>query len=531
MKALCGFFKNKVYTGTTLVEVLIAMALMGFVMLSIANFVTKSSVLSASINTRYKEANEVQTLIQEITADLHRGAYISANSYDRRLEYTTYDPSTLVAVKKIYTLTTVGGGNANYYLQLSTDNGNGASLTSVSPYAISPYTKYQLSGSPKFLYAHASNDCIDYVDDNANGVLGAGDSTQTQVNCSTSSSFTVDSSANSPDKSSKVILANFNFTSGTGSPESIRNLPAYLFIAAAPGLVRSIVPSSALSPGVKDPMLVQSFSWDNAVNPLWPSGYSPKGITWDNTHERLLLGNDVAGTIYQTERDGVFINAPITLSSVTAYTRAMAIEDDGQTLDVITFDGTNDQYYSYNLSGTAPLTANTGPTAFSPTVVSGVNNRWHMTYDPQIKNLYITDWNNGSSQARVEEYYNGINGTAGTRSGSVQNTNYWVLPAAFAAAGQIGGLFIDNNTGEFIVARNVVYTSSSSNYIDIYRLTRTGTSTLIFSVNITDLGSSATSTNGYWGMAYDPVLNRLFLCDNVSKKIFEISPPVLISAR
>ncbi len=532
MRSLFRLAKHKIQPGTTLVEVLIAMVLMSFVMLSIANFVTKSNILSASISTRYKEASEVQALIQDMTTDFHRGVYISPNSYDRRLEYTTYDPTSLAAVKKIYTLTPVGGGNPNYYLQYSTDNGTGTTLTSMSPYAISPYTKYQLSGSPKFLYAHASNDCLDYVDDNGNGVLGSGDSTQTQVNCSSTSSFTADSSANSPDKSSKLVLANFNFTSGTGQPESVRNLPAYLFIAATPGLVRSNLPSSVLSPGVKDVALVQSFSWDNAVNPLWPSGFSPVGITWDSTHERLLLGSDVLGTVYQTERNGVFINIPITLSSAIAYTRGIAIEDDGQTLDVLTYDGTNDQYYSYNLSGTAPLTPTTGPTAFSP-VATTQTVRKHLAYDSKTQNIYSATYDTSDTTYKIVEYYNGTNGTAGTRSGTppTLNTHYWTLPAAFTAANPAGGLVIDNSTSDFILARNYVYASGGSNYIDIYRITRLSVATLLFSVNISDLGSSATGTTGVWGMAYDSVLNRIFLCDNASKKVYEISPPVVISSR
>jgi hypothetical protein len=516
--------KGKAHPGTTLVEILIAMALMGFVMLSISNFLVKSNAMSASLSMRFKEANEIHTLIQDIQADLNRGAYISDNSFDKRLEYTTYDPNTLLAVKKVFTLVPVSGSTAPYYLQLSVDG-----AAAGSPYSVSDYTKYQISGTPRFLYAHASNDCWDYVDDNANGVLGSGDSTINLVAaCSASAYGGVTDTSKTPSKSSKVVLANFNFTTANGTPEALRTLPSYIFIAAPPGLVRSQV--AAVAPAVKDPPLVQSFSFDNAVNPLWPASFNVRGITWDTVHERLILGTDALGKLYQTERDGVFINTPLALANAVATPRGVAVEDDGQTLDVLYFDGsTNDYYYQYNLSATPPLSPTVGPTGFSP-ASSAQGNRWHMAYDSNTKNMYLGTYDTSDTTYKIVEYYNGSSSTPGTRTGTTLNTNYWVLPAAFASGAQIGGLVIDNKTGDFIIARNLVYASGGSNWIDIYRITRAGVSSY-FSINLTDLGSTATGTAGVFGMAYAPNLNRLFLSDNVSKKIFEVSPPQVITSR
>src|SRR5689334_7406260 len=77
--------------GFSLSEILIALALMGFVALLITNFLVKSNATTSTVSMRYKEVNEVHALIQDLYADLRQGVYISDNSHRRRLEYTTYD--------------------------------------------------------------------------------------------------------------------------------------------------------------------------------------------------------------------------------------------------------------------------------------------------------------------------------------------------------------------------------------------------------------------------------------------------------
>jgi prepilin-type N-terminal cleavage/methylation domain-containing protein len=129
----------------TLAEMLIALALIGGISLSIANFVLKGNLYAQSMDKRFREAAEIQMLCFDIQQDLKQGASISNNSSDIRLEYTTYNTSG-TAIKKIYQLSTSGG---KQYLQVSTDGGS----TWNSPYRMSSYTAYSLNGSPKFLYA------------------------------------------------------------------------------------------------------------------------------------------------------------------------------------------------------------------------------------------------------------------------------------------------------------------------------------------------------------------------------------------
>src|SRR6478609_3693617 len=107
---------EKKQAGLSLVELIISMALMGMIVLSVANFVMKGTATAGSLNMRFSEASEIQMLVNDIQLDLQKGAYISDNSYDKRLEYTTYT-STGAAQKKIYRIQTISGVQ---YLQLST---------------------------------------------------------------------------------------------------------------------------------------------------------------------------------------------------------------------------------------------------------------------------------------------------------------------------------------------------------------------------------------------------------------------------
>jgi type II secretory pathway component PulJ len=148
--------------GFSLVEILLALVLLGFVTVAMSTFLVKGNAISSAMSQRYREATEAHSVILDIQQDLAQGAYISDNSHTNRLEYTTYDSSGN-AFKKIYRITTISSMN---YLQLSTDGGT----TWGSPYRISLYTQYKLTGTPLFLYAQDANNCTSFVDSNANGV-------------------------------------------------------------------------------------------------------------------------------------------------------------------------------------------------------------------------------------------------------------------------------------------------------------------------------------------------------------------------
>jgi type II secretory pathway pseudopilin PulG len=525
------------HSGLTLVEMLIAMTLMGFVLLSMGNFLFGTNLRSVSVNDRYKLASEVHSLIDDLREDLHRGAYISPNSFRNRLEYTTYDPSTGDAVKKVYgicyyssvqtgstdtTCPLQQSGGTFPYLKRSDDGG----ATWGSPYRISGFNKYRLdnASTPRFLFAHPSNNCIDYVDNNANGVLGSGDTTQTQVSCGTggNSWFGVTTASLNPTYSSKVVLNNFNFTTGTGRPVTERDLPTYIFIAVAPGPVRSNL--AAVAPGVKDTQLMQSFSFDNAVNNMWPAGFNTVDLAWDAAHDRLIIGSDSHSILYTTERNGVFINQPYALNDGKYQARGVAIEDDGNTLHAIS-NTTSERYHRYNLNNVTPLMETAG--GASATFATAQSNRLFMAFASNNRRIYITRVDNDGLFKIVE-----LNGSD-PATPQTETGNKWQLPTAISTASQIGGFEIEPTTGDFLIIRNQVYASGGNNYIDLYRIPRTGGYSLAMtpylSINLTDLGSTATGVLGRFGMTYDASLNRLFLADNVSKRIFEVAPVKVIT--
>lgn len=519
--------------GITLVEILIAMALMGFVSLSISNFVIKSNVQSASLSMRFKEASEVHAVIQDIQADLHRGALISPNSFNRRLEYTTYEPATGTALKKVYaicyysavpasteaTCPLPSGANTLPYLKLSLNGGANWG----SPYRISGFNKYRMTGTPRFLYSNVFNGCYDFPDDNANGVRDAGDATVTQTACGTSpnSSWLVAPSARRPEKSQKVILANFAFTTGTGNPEALRSLPSFIFIAVAPGLVANHA-MAAVAPGVKDQILMQSFSTDPAVNLQFPTGFAVGGLAWDPGAERLFVGSKKGGRIYQTERHGVQINDPIVLSDFTINAGHPAIEADGKSLLVMAYNASvGDQFYRYSLSNESPLSP-----LFAKVPMDGTEGyRFAMAYDNNTPQFFYVVCSSGGN-LRIQRY----NKFTGMRTGTALNIDYWALPAAYNSGIQLGGLFVEPVTGNFYTIRNEVYTSGGRRYVDIYKITRAGAATLDFSIDLTDFNAT-TGNSGFWGMAYDPVLNRIFLSDDNARRVYEIIPPKIITPR
>lgn len=523
--------------GFSLVEILIAMALMGFVMLSISNFVVKSNVNSSSLSMRFKEANEIHAVIQDIQADLHRGAYISPNSFDKRLEYTTYDPVSGNAAKKVYgicyystaqttgTDTTCAASSVTKtipYLKLSTDGGS----TWGSPYRISGFNQYRMTGTPLFLYTPAYNGCLDFVDTNQNGVWSSGEGVSS-VACGTSANsyWGFSSLDMKPEKSSKVILANFAFTTGKGNPEALRSLPPYIFIAVAPGLVRSTM--AAVSPGVKDPMLVQYFSTDPTTNFQFPTGFIIRGLAWDRQHEVLVLSPETGGKLYRTERDGVVVNSPFTISDPNSSVSPwfMTMEGDGQTVMAINNDGSDDyRFYRFTLSGGTTITPITGPI-----LVGNGAYRRAAAFSPKNPNYFYVP-SAATSPYRIEQRDKTSATVAVT--GATVNVDYWELPAAYSNPSYLSGMFIEPVNENFYVLLNNVYTSGGRNYVDVYKIVKsTGTATLDFSIDLTELGSSATGVNGRFQIAYDPDLNRIFMSDRTSNRVYEIVPPKLLSPR
>jgi prepilin-type N-terminal cleavage/methylation domain-containing protein len=507
---LCALKKK----GFSLVELLVALALMGFVSLSITNFLVKSNVTSSSLSARFKEANEIHAWVAEVREDLQKGAFISTNSHKERLEYTTYDNNGS-ALKKIYQIYT-DGTTGKKHMRLSLDGGT----TWQSPYKISGTTKYSLSGSPRFIYLDHNNLCTIHTDNNGNGVLGGGDSYGYSI-CA-SSSWSYGWGVRAPTMAVRLILDNFVFTTGTGSPEAIRALPAQIFIKINPGLVRSY--AAGVSPAVEDPIKDYEILTNSAsvtTNSFFTTTFDPRCAKWDPSRDRLItVGNYTAGgstKIYVTDRMGILINKPISVSPTTLQLTSVDLEGDGN--KVIALDSSLRRVYKFNLTGSQPLTASSTLDLASPSVL--VNQPAAIAYDASTPNdVYVLGIDPSNSAVwKIWE----INFS--TRA----IVTSWTLPGAFnGTTNPAGGLTIEPITGDFLVTRNFV----SSSAIDLYRIKRSDGTTYSgypMSISLTKLGSSATSTFGNWGISYNAMENRIFLADSVADKIYEVVPDRLIS--
>jgi prepilin-type N-terminal cleavage/methylation domain-containing protein len=502
-------FLQKTNSGLTLAELLIALALFGLLSLVFVEVFLKGSATSFTLNSRFKEVSELQSLVQDIQQDLRQGATISDNSHRERLEYTTINGSGS-PIKKIYKITTISG---KQYLQLSLDGGS----SWISPYRISDYDKYILQNNPKFLYATSMNNCTDFWDSTGNGVwLSGSDAAGTYVACPNGTSAPV---LDKPSQATKIDLYNFQFIVTNGHQTTTRALPAHLFINADPGLVRST--AAAVSPAVKDSPLIQKFDTATA-NSLFGTAFGIRQAGWDPVRERLILvGRHSSGNnkFFLADRRGVLINSPLSTFLTTIQADGVAVEASGETILVL--DATAKYVYRFSIITPATLRPLARLNLASPTNL--INNPTGIAYNPSTpSDFYIVGTDPSLSTLKI--YQRNIH------TGALVGTA-WNLPAAFDVSHPPSGMTIDPVTGDFLVVRNYVNGSAPNQTIDIYRIDRgTGTSTS-FPININDLGSTATGTTGNWGISYDAILNRLFLSDSATNKVYEVVPGVIISDR
>lgn len=488
--------RRKRQQGLGLVEVLIALALMGFMAISISNFFIKSDVASRSTDMRFKEASEIHTLILDIQRDLQQGAYISDNSHKNRLEYTTFDANGN-AVKKIYRITTV---SSVQYLQYSGDGGS----TWESPYRISSnYTKYRLTGTPQFLYAQAENNCTLFTDTNANGVWASGE-TAASATCPNSVSSPL---LTIPSQARKIDMQNFVFSTGTGSPEAIRSLPSNIFLSIGPSVVQST--ASVTSPAVADPMTIQSFPTASTASLFSTTAttFAVRGLFWDSTREHMFLVGNNLNRIFIANRQGVLID-DISTSVRSGGFRSVALESDGHTVQVldtsIASSGTLYRFDLNNASNHMVKPISTLALGTSITILPSA-----IAYDPNTPNdFYVAAFDpTDSNKGKIFER----NFTTGALVSAV------ALPAALSVNPNPHSFFIEPTTGDFI------FTNATGTNLDIYRLTRAGTlNTLLWSQAQTPLN---------WGMTYDPTTNHIFLANGTSGMVSENSPPVIITPR
>lgn len=320
----------------------------------------------------------------------------------------------------------------------------------------------------------------------------------------------------SPAQATKVDLQGFQFSTGKGMPEATRDLPNDLFIRVSPGPVRST--AAAVAPAVKDSPLIQKFDTATA-NSLFGTAFDVRGLCWDSAHNQLVVvGNRSSGnhTFFITDRKGVIANTGMTTAITTIQANGVAIKSKIKT--ILLLDSTAKKLYQFNTSQASPLTAQSTLNLASPSNL--INSPTSIAYDPATPNdFYIVGTDPVDSGIKIYERNISTGALVGTA---------WALPAAFTASAPPGGLAIEPTSGDFLVVRNFVNANST---IDIYRISRAAGTSTSFSVNIAELGSTATGTTGNWGLAYDPLSNHLYLSDSATDKVYQVVPGLLLSPR
>jgi hypothetical protein len=202
---------------------------------------------------------------------------------------------------------------------------------------------------------------------------------------------------------------------------------------------------------------------------------------------------------------------------------------------VIALDDSAKKVYWYNLNTMSPLSPSrtfnlANPSTGTPALTGSsnlVNSPTSIAYDPTTPtDFYVVGTDPADSALKILA----IDSTTGSLSTASLATGKLALPAGITAGNPPGGLAIEPVTGDFLVVRNSVSGSSPNKLITVYRITRAGVSTS-FTVNIDDIGSTATGTAGYWGLGYSQDSNHIFLSDTVTGKVYEVYPSVLITPR
>jgi hypothetical protein len=294
-----------------------------------------------------------------------------------------------------------------------------------------------------------------------------------------------------------------------------------IYLQVKPALVRSnVIPAS---PMAKDPQALQSFA-TNTANSMYGTAFDVRGVSWDQARRRLVVvGRHSSGAnrIFLADRNGVLMGDKLGLvtSDPAIQLDSVAIEDTSKV--ILALDAAAKKIYRFNVD--APLPLNPLSTLNLATPSNLVNFPTGIAFDPATPDdLYIVGTDPSTSGLKIWER----NKISGTLVGTA-----WSLPAAFDASNPPAGLAIEPLSGDFLVVRNSVNGTSPNQTIDIYRIKRSDGTSTSFSINVSDLTTSATGATGNWGLAYDPITNRFFLSDSATDEVSEIIADRIITSR
>jgi hypothetical protein len=259
---------------------------------------------------------------------------------------------------------------------------------------------------------------------------------------------------------------------------------------------------------------ISSFSTNSGTFPS--SGFNVADLTFHPPTKQLVVvgGSD---KIYRVNAEGVLIGTVITAAAnpATPTLTSIDLEPDGAFAWVV--DTANTKLSRINMS--------TGgvDTSFSYATL-GYSNPRGLSYDEG-------DGSSTFSPLRLVGTFGGVTvigrlTTAGAISGNTASLATAFVPLAHTPAGvAMDPIAVDSE--QFIAGQQV-----SSGNMTIYRYNpwhigySTG-SNYSFTLNLSQMGSSDTTTTRNFGLAFDPITNRLFVADpsDSQKRVFQVLPP------
>jgi prepilin-type N-terminal cleavage/methylation domain-containing protein len=475
--------KNAKAKGLTLVEMMVSLALLGFMSTSAYMVMTKAKVSAATVAVRRQAMVETETVYQLLSNHIQHAVEISTQSHRRRLILTVLNPDGTLSNQQ-WRIQTVAGQDV---LQRSEDNG----VTWISPFAISADSIYRMNGG-EFFFCGSGNNCTRFTDTNNNGVYNVGtDAAGTLATGYAGTALTA------PNLGTKVVVSNFIFDRKKGMPNVIRQFPD-----TVNALLKGKPVLSTIQP-------VQSFNTNTAASGL-PATFDVTTLHYQPSAEELwLAGTDSSGSnrLYRLNREGVFLNDPIQVSALnTAQWTSLVMDTDGSSL--LGFNAaTNRAVRISSLTGQVLSQLDLSAVASAIKAVA---------VDPSTPDdMYVLGQVAGTYRILRR------NKTTGLASGT---PSQWFLPAGLTNP---SGMAIDPVSGAFYVVHNTV----AAGNLTLYRVDPANpllADTL--TVNLAAIGSSATAAtaNGF-GLSMDVLGNRLFLSDRFSDKVFELIPNRLLA--
>jgi hypothetical protein len=479
-------------SGLTLVEILISLMLLSIVILSINVYLVKLGSTIQAYEGLIRSNIELSRLEVTLRQQLDKATWIDPTSYNKKIVFTTLDdsgnPSTIG-----YRITTSGGKTVLEYSPDGTTWGQ-------SPYSMSASSTYSID-SGEFLFCGYSNHCTRFNDDiTVDGLYTSGSDTRTQVSGS--------SLLTNAFYAQKIVLSGFIFNRQGGMqvtwPDIYQHLPSQHVATAT--------------------QLMQSINVNPSTNADFDSGFSAKGIAYDFVNRRLILVGANAGSnyIYQLSRDGIRMDnqGSNSVGSAVSFDDA-CLDADAHTLLTWKSPGT---FTKYDLATSTPGTSTdsfsitfTGASYFN---TSGTADA--LACDPVTSGKFymIGRTSGGTPSIKV------ISRSPGTTTLSSTISS---LPAGMNNVSN-EGMTIDPLTGDFYVLQSTITGSAPNKTVTFYHLTQASPSTVdTFTVNISTLGSTATTPTSGWGITFDPFNNHMFMVDGQTQKIYEFIPPRLLS--